>query len=193
MGLQPRIVVGCDPSSKHLAFMAEEPLTRTILHAKFDLRINGGRKSAKYEPAVAESAYDAAWAFARQVRLASPKSERVVYIEAAAVVSGRANQCIVQAYTSGAAQAAFVSEGFEVYLVSIGTWKKDVCGNGAAKKEDVARTIKFVWPKAAQMAGKDQDLLDAAAISYFGRFNEIREGRMDTGSPRRNVDAGSSL
>lgn len=83
-----------------------------------------------------------------------------LYVEAP-VVAGARN---IQA-TIGIAETVgmVLSIGFPATLVAISSWKKEVVGNGNAKKEDVAR-----WYQGTGGQLQGQDFYDAAAIRAYG-------------------------
>jgi Holliday junction resolvasome RuvABC endonuclease subunit len=59
-------------------------------------------------------------------------------------------------------------QGTDIRLVNVGTWKKQVCGNGHASKEQVRNYITESHPSYAPLCEGDQDLYDAACIGLYG-------------------------
>ena len=57
---------------------------------------------------------------------------------------------------------------FPTYLVEISKWKKNTVGNGNAGKSDVADWLREAHPDYAAHCGRNQDLIDAAAIYVYG-------------------------
>jgi Holliday junction resolvasome RuvABC endonuclease subunit len=156
------LVVGIDPSSKHLACVAKHPLGHTMAMVKYTL-------GTKYSPQSAAEAMDSTLAFIDAIApMAVPSAPRLAFIEAPLVGRGGVRTTMVQAYVSGVVQSCFVKAGFTVYLVNVQTWKASYCGNGHASKDDVRRAVAGRWPKAARNAGSDGDLIDAAAICDYG-------------------------
>lgn len=160
------LVIGIDPSSKHIALVARQPVTKTLAVAKYDLR---EKKNSPYKPEVAAEAKYAIEAFLDSVsRMAAPRAGKLVFLEDPLVGRGGVRATMVQSFVSGVIQAVFVQAGFDVKLVNVKTWKRVVCGNGNATKEQVARVIGTKWPKAHRSAAGDQDIIDAAAICLYG-------------------------
>lgn len=93
----------------------------------------------------------------------------VMWVESPLVGKAGVRSTIVQAFTSGAAQAALLHLGWEVRLVNVSTWKKRVTGSGKASKDDVGNTVESKWAKGWAAASRDADLIDAAAICLYGR------------------------
>lgn len=99
-----------------------------------------------------------------------------LFLEAPVVGRGGAHATIVQAFVSGAVQAAFLELGWRVHLVNVQRWKKHVAGTGRADKDDVERALADVWPVGWDAADGDADLIDAAAIAVYGAALQA-EGR----------------
>lgn len=57
----------------------------------------------------------------------------------------------------------------DVRLVNVGTWKKDVVGDGHANKDSVRDYIHVTHGAYAPLCGDDQDLYDACCIALYGR------------------------
>jgi Holliday junction resolvasome RuvABC endonuclease subunit len=69
------------------------------------------------------------------------------------------------AQTSGALMARLMGP---VELVPVGTWKKEVCGNGSLDKAGVAEWLGKAHPSYLEHCGSDQNLIDATCIALFG-------------------------
>lgn len=61
--------------------------------------------------------------------------------------------------------------GIEYNIVMNRTWKKEVVGNGAAKKEDIK---KFAIRQFGLEDGLDQDFYDASCLSLYGIRHESK-------------------
>lgn len=166
------LIVGGDLSSKSLAFVAKHPITPTAMVVKYE--ITGRRQS--YSPQSSYEAMASTMEYLNELKaMAGRTSEKIAYLEGPLVGSTKNIQTTIkQSFVNGVVQAVLVSAGFKVTLVPVGTWKKAVCGNGAADKELVAQTVKNLWPKVHVAADGDQDLLDAAAICLYGAECERR-------------------
>lgn len=81
-----------------------------------------------------------------------------------------ANSTITQARIGGALEAACSEAMVPVTLVNNKVWKKIVIGNGNAGKPDIAAWVHDNMVDAYDIAGGDQDLLDASAINRFGNM-----------------------
>lgn len=161
----PDLVVGIDPSSKHIALVAKHPVTPTGMVWKGDIRTGKGA----YKPEVAaEAMYQMQEALGQVAAMAGGNIGRVAYVEAPLVGRGGAKSTMVQAYINGVIQACLIQAGFKTYLVNVQTWKSAVCGNGHADKADVQRLVKARWPSIGRACGSDSDKNDAAAICIYG-------------------------
>lgn len=58
--------------------------------------------------------------------------------------------------------------GCDIRTVNVGTWKKEVIGNGNASKDQVKDYIYVTHPAYAPLCGDDQDLCDAACVGLYG-------------------------
>lgn len=68
----------------------------------------------------------------------------------------------------GALMATLASQA-DIRLVNVGTWKKQVVGQGHATKDDVKYYIDVTYPAYAPLCGDNQDLYDAACVALYGR------------------------
>lgn len=57
----------------------------------------------------------------------------------------------------------------DVRLVNVGTWKKEIVGDGHANKDSVRDYIRVTHGAYAPLCGDDQDLYDACCIALYGR------------------------
>lgn len=73
------------------------------------------------------------------------------------------------AQTMGAVLASLGAKWADKTLwVNVATWKKEVIGNGHAKKEDIQNYIYTQDSAYSVLCGHDQDRFDAACIGYYG-------------------------
>lgn len=151
-----RTIIGIDPSSKKIAFCTTEgslvsmhttSLPEGVLHA-------------------AGVAFEEAFLFFCKL----PKAK--IFMEAP-VMGPNAHSTIIQAQVGGAVLAAAHRAELDVELVNVNSWKKQVVGNGHAKKPEVSKWLEENWPKAYNLAAGDQDLIDASAINRYG-YNHVR-------------------
>ena len=98
------------------------------------------------------------------------------YVEMPVVApnKGSIKALVPQAFTSGAVQAALRSNGFEVEIVPIQTWKKVAVDKGNASKEDVARVARQRWPGLIRGYEKNQDIIDASGLLIYGETAKRR-------------------
>ena len=156
------LVVGCDPSSKKLAFVAMYALDHVYVRT-YQLR----KQNSRYTPQACCAAKYACEALVDELARCGNPVTRQLYVEAPYTgVSPLSTN--VQAFVSGVIQACFVHAGYDVQLVPPSTWKHEVCGSGAATKEQVRATIRSRWANVYDLAGGDQDVLDAAALALYG-------------------------
>ena len=169
------VVIGIDPSSKKLAAVAAFGTPdRPRLVDWTARRLTTGN----WDTSVTALAMEWAWDI---IGVARSAGDPVVYLEEPVVGRGGVRSTVVQAFTSGALQGALAYECVPVHLVNVGTWKREVVGNGHASKTDVGRLVRDDWPAAAAAVGSDQDLLDAAAICLYGLKVQARAGRIVEG------------
>jgi len=90
--------------------------------------------------------------------------EGLVFIEEPIVGRGGVRSTMVQAYMSGAVQAAFVQCGCDVYMVNVSKWKREVIGRGNSTKEQVREFM----VAAGMPDDLSQDAYDAGAIAVYG-------------------------
>jgi Holliday junction resolvasome RuvABC endonuclease subunit len=96
----------------------------------------------------------------------------LVFIEEPLIGRGvRASLQVAQtsgAVLAGLAEIPWGSKGRECHLVPVGTWKKDVIGNGSANKEMVSLWLKSSHPSYAVQCADNQDRIDAICIGLYG-------------------------
>lgn len=161
----PDLVVGIDPSSKHIALVAKHPVTPTGMVWKGD--VCKPRKA--YSPDVAaEAMYQMQDVLGQVAAMSTGNIGRVAYVESPLIGRGGAKTTMVQSYVNGVIQACLIQAGFQVYLVNVQVWKSAVCGSGHADKADVQRVVKARWPSIGRACGSDTDKNDAAAICLYG-------------------------
>ena len=98
----------------------------------------------------------------------------VVWIEDT-LVGNNVKYSIALAETKGAVMAAL--SDYDVRLVNVGTWKKQVVGAGNANKDAVRDYIHVTHPAYAPLCGDDQDRYDATCIGLYGlQIMERAEG-----------------
>jgi hypothetical protein len=157
-------VIGVDPASTRLAFVARHPVLPNFATAKYTL-------GKRFTPACAGEAMDVTLAFLEGVATMTGKSPRTAFVEAPAAGWGKkqnVQSSFKQCFVSGVVQACMIKAGYEVHLVPPASWKQLVVGNGNASKDDVARTVRARWPKLARTIGADLDLADAACLWCYG-------------------------
>lgn len=167
-------VIGIDPSSKKLALCITNGTKVPTFH-KINL------------PVGLHSATGVAY---REVfcLLESFNGLARVYMEEPLVGVGGVHSTIVQAQVGGAVMAAAANIGTRLELVNVGSWKKQVVGNGKAKKPEVAAWLEENWKKAYNLAAGDQDLIDAAAINRYG-YQHVRLAEAILSRSRRGKEA----
>lgn len=172
-----RVVIGVDPASTKLAMVATCPADKLGRYLALKADALAGTKTAKskqpakWAPEACERGYRTAKEFAQQVRAAWADADVHVVIEGPLVGRGGVRSTMVQSFTSGAVQAAFISEGMTVELVHVSTWKAEAVGHGQSTKDDVANFLRLRWSSFFDRAGGDEDLHDAAAIALWGADN----------------------
>lgn len=169
------LIVGCDPASTRLAFVAKYIGGITSASAKYPL-------GKRYTPDCAAEAMDLTLDFLHGIATMAPRdSARVAFIESPVGGSKLNVQALAkQAFVSGVVQACCIKAGYTVHLVPPSTWKQAVVGNGNASKVEVIRTIAAKWPKLSKTVGQDTDLNDAAALCIYGQ-EVVRRGQIIAG------------
>lgn len=77
---------------------------------------------------------------------------------------------ISQVYGACLAALAMANAEFGIVVtsVNVGTWKKQVVGNGHATKQDVVNHICVLSQRYSELCGHDQDRYDAACVALYG-------------------------
>lgn len=165
------IIVGCDPSSKKLAFSG---VNSDIGIRKHTFAILGSR----WEPENALSAYANTQDFISTLITPGIPTIGSAYIEEPVIGANR-RAGIVQAYVAGAVMAAMADYGLDVVTCQSSEWKKAIIGKGNANKEEVKEGLIAYYaannlPPLTKTVLRDQDMIDAAAIFEYGRLIELR-------------------
>lgn len=149
-------VVGCDPSSKKLAFTVSKDGGYT--NHVYDIRVG-----QKYTP---QTAAMTKRAVAELLDLIGTIGSGEMFIESPLVGRGGVRSSVVQAFVNGIVQAEFTSAGWDVHIVPVQTWKKHVVGSGRATKEDIADWARVHDKKTWKT--KDQDVMDSLGLCVYG-------------------------
>lgn len=174
------IVVGIDPSSKKIALCVSSEVFQLDV-----IRLPAGM-------------YLATGAAYREVSLFLDNlvhyDKVSVYMEAPLVGVGGVYSTIVQAQVGGAVMAAVKNSlrPTPLHMVNVGTWKKQVVGNGQSKKPEVAEWLEKNWPEAYHEAAGDQDLIDAACINRYGVLHERMLGKRIRARKTAQEDGGTA-
>lgn len=150
-------IIGFDLSSRKIAMMdlGLVPRAKTFAVKKKAARRDELRELEELLHEELEKGYLGDWAF----------------IEAPVVGRGGARPTILQAQVDGIIQAATVRYGLRGgYSVNNKTWKREVVGNGNASKAEAAAWLATHHPVLADVAGDDQDLVDAACVALYGEI-----------------------
>lgn len=157
----PCIVIGVDPASTKLAFVA---LYKSQHITRFYNRI--GRSGAE----ACSAGWEHSSYFVEFVRSTWPGIPINAFVEQPVLGRGGVRSTMVQSFTSGAVQGSLHSSGCDVTLANPSTWKKKAVGRGNATKEDISKWLRLRWPSLHAAAGGNQDLMDAAAIAIYGQL-----------------------
>lgn len=155
------LIVGIDPASTRLAFVAKQPLLPTVCSAKYQL-------GKAWSPNCAAEAMDATLDFLANLGTMSTATTPLFAFLEAPLKGPSVQATIKQCFISGVVQACLIKAGYTVYLPHPSAWKLAVCGNGRATKADVVRTVAGRWPKLGRTIGSDEDLNDAAGLAIYG-------------------------
>lgn len=173
------LVVGIDPSAKKIAIVSTHTTLGTISTHAFPLYEKG---TTRQTPAALANALRDMRKFLQWAELIAPQgTRRLAWVENPLVGRGGVGPTVKQAFIGGIIRAVLADGGFEVHDVNVSTWKKEVCGSGAAQKPLVVQTVKQKWPKADALIRGDGDLTDAAAIALYGI--EVIERARIAGTP----------
>lgn len=156
-------ILGVDPSSKGLHVVVGFQELDPEFFVRKELKFN---ESGPYTPLRAQRAYDLFQEFLARCYEEMPdsKNEFEVFLEGPVVGKGGVKSTMVQAYVSGAVQAACSGFGEIIHLVNVTSWKKEIVGNGRAGKSEVKRAMRG----RGIPDGLQQDFYDATAICLYG-------------------------
>jgi len=79
---------------------------------------------------------------------------------------GNMKTAIGQGLSAGAVLAHLPGRLHQISHPSL--WKKDICGNGNAGKDDIRAWLEATQPALAALCGASQDLIDATCIALYG-------------------------
>lgn len=180
MPIKP-FIVGCDPSSKKIAFFASQPITLTNVAQGY---IISKKNNAKYEPGNLLRAERASLDFLRTANSMAPaKAERFLIIEEPLMGRGGVRTTVVQSLVSGVIQKCFYEAGYTIYMVNLQTWKAHFGIAGKTTKGGKAKTnftklaLQGEYPKEVMACGDDHDLLDSLGICQWG-IQAVRRGNV---------------
>ena len=169
------MIVGCDPSSKKLAFYILIPggkKSGQSLPMAFKLRPDKDR----YSPKSAAEAGNACMEVLLELEhFKEAQVHPVLFIEEPVVGRGGIRSSLVQAYINGVVQDWFTRADFEVRLTHQSTWKSGLGIPQRGGKESVREKMDELYPDDVRACGSDGDLLDAAALARYG-LEAIRRG-----------------
>lgn len=173
--VKPPLIVGCDPSSKHLALYAIQGLTDTVI---FQSERLGPNKSSNYHVSNLYEARLQAEAFLALLRPMGRGCDKWLVIEYPVVGRGKARATLVQTLVQGVVQERFYAAGYSIHWVYPATWKsflgvrnrsrRATTNHGKGPKPAIVQAMKARFPKDAVTCATDPDLLDAAAIARWG-------------------------
>lgn len=171
------LIVGVDPSAKHIAMVAVETTTGTFKHWKSSLYAKGSTKQTARSLGTAWSAM--AHFVAEITPMIAQGSEPMAYVEYPVVARGGVATTLKQGYVGGIIRGCLAANGFAVYDANLSSWRKElgivvpvsVKGGHArtrAFKDETKKALAARWPKVTGTLGDDADLIDAGAIAYYG-------------------------
>lgn len=161
----PPLVIGCDPSSRKLAFYITQVHKDEGTPLVFTLR---GEKDiyTAHSAAAAMEVCDKALSVAEQY--ITPGMRSYLFIEEPVVAKGGVRSSLVQAYINGTVQGCFVRAGFTVDIIHVSTWKSSLGIPVTGGKPQVLASMEKLYPLDVAICDGDGDLLDAAALARFG-------------------------
>lgn len=160
MANQSVVVLGIDPASTHIAFVA-------IHDDNFIVRVN--KKLGKSGPEACRNAQVMTAEVLLECQEFFGEKNIVAFYELPVLGRGGFRSTIVQCFTSGAVQATLHEYGIPSHTANVSSWKKAVVGRGNADKGQVAQSLRHRWPALYDAADGNQDAYDAASIAIFGR------------------------
>lgn len=162
-------ILGIDLSSRKLALFVIDAETGAPVRSS---TIEAPKKM-KHRPDVLKHIHDA---FASELEERFIIGGFTVFVEHPLVGRAGAHATIVQAQVQGLVMMLSVQFGAAgVYEVNVQSWKKAVVGHGGADKDKVKSWLIDHHPLLAELAGDDQDLVDAACVALYGR-GVVRRG-----------------
>lgn len=155
------VSLGIDPASSKIAFVAVvgDEEYKTAYYKR--LGTSGGHACS--------SAWHTTNLFLAVVHMTWPGLPIYAYVESPVVGRAGVRSTMVQAFTSGAVQAALYDAGCDPQGANVSSWKKAVIGKGNATKDDVADWLQLRRPDLFRAAGGNQDVVDAACIALYGQ------------------------
>lgn len=157
---QSDVVLGIDPASTHIAFVA-------IHGDDFLVRVN--KKLGKSGPEACHNAQVMTKEVLLECQEYFGEKNIVAFYELPVLGRGGFRSTIVQCFTSGAVQATLYEYGIQTHSANVSSWKKAVVGRGNADKGQVAQSLRLRWSALYDAAGGNQDAYDASCIALFGR------------------------
>lgn len=165
-------VIGIDPSSRKVALVGvhENEWFRKSWEAPRKEKSRSAILSGFVTP------------FTNYIRELTDEDDVVwMFVEDPVVGVGGPRPTIVQAQVQGLVLGLARYAGANgAYSVNVQTWKKDVVGNGNSSKAEVAEWLAERHPSLSELAGEDQDFVDAACIALYG-VAVIERGERFTG------------
>lgn len=159
-------IVGVDPSSKKIALFIwrDDEWEAATITTKIQDRAK----------ALAELQKDL-----EEYLLNLESDETYFFVEQPLMGRGGAHATIVVSQVQGIVMACSVECGSDsTYPVNVQTWKKVIIGRGNVGKPEVREWLGAHESDLAEMAGGDQDLVDAACIALYGREIITRSERI---------------
>ena len=165
-------ILGIDLSSRKLAlFVIDAKTGKSVMCSTVE-----APKKMKPRPEVLKYLHDS---FSSDLRVGFRGGDFTVFIEHPLVGRGGAHATIVQAQVQGVVMSTAIQFGaLGVYEVNVQSWKKAVVGHGGADKDTVKSWLIDHHPALAELAGDDQDLVDAACVAIYGRDVVERGSRL---------------
>lgn len=152
------IVVGIDPSSHKLAAVVtdgDKIIDTLTIKLRDDKQIACGQAFRWIQECIIDPH--------------NMMMEGHIYMEAPIMGVGGPGSTIPQAQIGGAVMAGAAVLQVSLTLANNQAWKRQVCGKGNIRKDQVAGAMLTVWPELVHRVGADQDLIDAGAINMYGR------------------------
>lgn len=154
------VVLGIDPASTHIAFVA--------IHGD-DFLVRVEKKLGKSGPQACHNAQVMTKEVIVECQEYFGEKNLVAFYELPVLGRGGFRSTIVQCFTSGAVQATLYEFGIQTHTANVSSWKKAVVGRGNADKGQVAQSLRLRWNALYTAADGNQDAYDAACIALYGR------------------------